>query len=64
MPDKTKLVKSWSLTLSARLSIQGERMAVFLKMDGKCVGCALGVVQASIPEDVQMQICIDYPLRP
>lgn len=38
-------------------------MAVFLKMDGTCVGCALGVVNASTP-DAQMQIFIDYPLRP
>lgn len=39
-------------------------MAVFLKMDVKCVGCAPGAVHAYIPEDVQMQICIDYPLGP
>lgn len=36
----------------------GECMAPFLKMDGECAGCALGVVCAYIPEDVQMQICI------
>lgn len=30
-------------------------MAAFLKIDGKCVGCARGA------EDVQMQICIDSP---
>lgn len=45
-------------------SNQGECMAVFLKMDGKCVGCALGVVYTYFPEDVRMQICIDCLLRP
>lgn len=33
-------------------------------MDRKCVGCAMGVVCAYIPEDVQMQICIDFPAGP
>lgn len=39
-------------------------MALFPKTDGECAGFALGVVCACILEDVRMQSCIDYPLRP
>lgn len=39
-------------------------MTVLIKIDGKCVGCALGVVFAYIPEDVQIQIVLTIPSGP
>ena len=42
--------------------IQGDRIPVFLKIDGKYLVCSLGDVSAYTPKDVQMQNCIDCSL--